>query len=189
MVSEYDTTTCELGECVFGRQCVRGTGPLTAKIMLIGEAPGQVELKEGQPFVGRSGVLLDKLLVEAGLSRADIYVTNTCGCVDMSREDKRPLPAELAACKPRLDTEIALIMPRVILLVGNTAIQNYFPGYRVGEVYNRPRALSPDMVVVPTYHPAHVLRGHQQVRQVILDALILARQLSEGLGGGEASQS
>lgn len=169
--------TCEFGVCAFGRKCVQGFGPLPARIMLIGEAPGAMELKLGRPFIGRSGELLDTLLMELDMRRRDIRITNTCGCVDMERDDRRPLPAELEACAPRLEMEIELCDPAAILLMGNTAIQRFFPGERVGQVYNVARNYK-GAVVVPTYHPAAYLRGNAQLRPIIKDALRLVQKFA-----------
>lgn len=170
---------CEFGVCAFGRKCVQGFGPLPARILLIGEAPGAVELKLGRPFVGRSGELLDTLLMELDMKRRDIRITNTCGCVDMERDDRRPLPAELEACEPRLEEEIELCDPAAILLMGNTAIQRFFPGERVGQVYNAARSYK-GRVVVPTYHPAAYLRGQTQLRPIIKEALSMVRRYADG---------
>lgn len=165
---------------------------MPAPLMLIGEAPGAYELRTGRPFVGRSGDLLNEMLSECDLRRASIRIANTCGCVDMEREDRRPLPAELDSCRPRLDMEIALTNPRVILLMGNTAIQRFFPGMRVGQVYNSVRAvghldalaegelLGLTRLLIPTYHPAAVLRN-AHLRPVLHEAVTLARRLSERL--------
>ena len=167
--------TCTPGVCAFGRQCVPGRGNLAARIMLIGESPGAYELKYGVPFVGRSGQLLDSLLDTVGLQRGDLYITNTCGCVVLSREDKRPLPAELDACRPRLLGEINMVEPAVVLLLGNTALAHWFPGWRIGQVYNKARAVG-GIVYIPTYHPAAALRNPQLV-PVITEALGTARRL------------
>ena len=156
---------------------MEGSGPLDARILLLGEAPGKQELEQEEPFVGRAGKLLDELLGEAGLERALIRITNTCGCVDMSREDRRPLPAELEACRPRLVAEIELCQPRVVVLMGNTALSAFMPGFRIGEVHSAWRAAG-GIVYLPTYHPSHVLRGAKQVRPVILSALNSARRLA-----------
>ena len=169
---------CGFGQCAFGRQCVEGSGPLDARVMLVGEAPGKQELEEGVPFVGRAGRLLAELMAEAGLERALVRITNTCGCVDMSREDKRPLPAELEACRPRLMAELELCRPSVVLLMGNTALSAFLPGFRIGEVAGQWRA-SEGRILIPTYHPSHLLRGARQVRPVIMAALNSARRISE----------
>lgn len=172
------TMTCLFGECAYGRRQVEGEGPMPARIMLIGEAPGRWEVERGRPWVGAAGKLLDELLGEAELRRADIRLANTCGCVDMEREDKRPLPAELDACLPRLLLEIEMTQPRVLLLMGNTALGRYFAGYRIGQIWGSIRALPGGTYAIPTYHPSHVNRGNHQVRPLIVDAMKLARRLA-----------
>ena len=171
---------CLRGWCAFGRQAVPGTGRPDAEVLIIGEAPGARELREGVPFVGPAGSLLNSLLQEAGLSRDEVYITNSCSCVALSREERRPLPAELAACRPRLEEEIATVNPRVVLLIGATALSVFFPGYRIGEVYNTWRAVE-GRIIVPTYHTAHILRsgtGHKaQLHAIILEALRRAKRL------------
>ena len=167
---------CTPGVCAFGRQCVQSVGNPSARIMLVGEAPGAYELKYGRPFVGRSGQLLDSILETVGLQRDDLWITNTCGCVEMSREDKRPLPAELDACRPRLLNEIRMVEPMLCMLLGNTALAHWFPGWRVGQVYNHCRAVD-GIVYLPTYHPAAALRN-PQLRPVITEAFSIARRLT-----------
>lgn len=170
--------TCEFGICAFGRKAVPGVGPMPADIMLLGEAPGAYELKLGTPFVGRSGKWLDEALRQCGLTRQHLRISNTCGCVDMTREDKRPLPSELDACRPRLNTEFDLVNPKVILLMGNTAIQTFFPGMRIGEIHGSIRH-DGKRLLIPTYHPAAVLRGNHQVAPIIHEALKTARRFAE----------
>ena len=166
---------CTLGVCAFGRQAVQGVGNPSARIVIVGEAPGAYELKYGRPFVGRSGELLDDLLGTVGLQRDDLYITNTCGCVVLSRDDRRPLPAELDACRPRLLQEVDMVEPMVCLLMGNTALAHWFPGWRIGQVYNKARAVG-GIVYIPTYHPAAALRNPQLI-PVITQALDTARRL------------
>jgi len=134
---------------------VPGTGPATAVIMAIGEAPGEREDKEGRPFVGAAGKLLTELLAGAGLSRDDIFITNVIKSRPPGNRD--PLPEEVAACSGYLDAQIAIIEPRVILLLGRHALQRMVPGapgisrchgqlLRVGE-----------RNYMPCYHPAAAL--------------------------------
>lgn len=156
---------------------MEGSGPLDARILLVGEAPGKFELEQGVPFVGRAGKLLNELLRKAGLDREQLRITNTAACVAMEREDRRPLPAELEACRPRLDAEVSLCDPHVILLMGNTALSAFLPGFRIGEVAGSWRAVD-GRVVIATYHPSHILRGAKQVEPVILSALTSARRLA-----------
>ena len=104
---------------------VPGTGPATARIMAIGEAPGEREDREGKPFVGQAGQLLTRLLEEVGLSREDIFTTNVIKSRPPSNRD--PLPDEVTACAPYLDQQIAVIQPQVILLLGRHALQRMVP--------------------------------------------------------------
>lgn len=176
--------SCELGQCIFGRKAVGGYGPMPVPsgLLLVGEAPGRDELAQGRPFVGKSGRLLDDLLYRAGISRAELRITNTCGCVDLDREIRKPLPEELEACRPRLDWEVATAEPRVLILMGNTALSAFMPGFRIGEVYNRPR-YDGKYIYVPTYHPAATFRA-KHLEPVILEALTLAHRLAEETENG-----
>lgn len=167
---------CSPGVCVMGRQCIQGTGDPSARIMLLGEAPGRDELRYGRPFVGRAGQLLNELLTLAGLSRDELWVTNVCGCVDMKRDDKRPLPAELLACRPRVLNEINMVGASVVVLMGNIAMAHWLPGFRIGQVYNNCRTVD-GVVYVATYHPAAALRN-PQLESVIVEGLSLARRLA-----------
>jgi len=180
------TTTgehCSVGYCVEGRTAVVGSGSLVASILLVGEAPGVAEVREGAPFVGRAGKLLDSILVTAGLTRRDLYITNTCACVALEREDRRPLPSQMTACRPRLMAEITTVDPAVIVLMGVTALDAFYPGTRIGDVYGVWR-YSNGRIVIPTYHPAHVLRGNPQVQPIIEAAFIAARRLTQGVTDG-----
>ena len=171
---------CGFGVCAYGRQCVSGSGPLTADIFIVGEAPGREELRRGAPFLGRSGNLLDELLGSADLARRELRVTNTCGCVEMSRDDKRPLPDELDACRPRLLAELEIVgHPKVAVLMGNTALSVAFPGFRIGEVYNEMRAMPAGWIAIATYHPSAVLRGSHHLKPIILEALKMAKRIRD----------
>ena len=168
---------CTIGTCAYERQCVAGWGPLPAEIVLVGEAPGKQELSEGRPFIGRSGQLLDRLLDRVGLDRAAIRITNRTGCVVLEREDRRPLPEEIAACEPRLLRELALAHPRVILCMGNTAMSLFWPGERIGTVYNQVRSLPDGTMVLASYRPAAALRNPHLV-PVIEEGLRIVRSLA-----------
>lgn len=177
-MSTHVSQACSTGVCSFGRQAVPGENlDLRGGIALVGEAPGYSELKFGRPWVGRAGKKLDELLGRAGLHREGVTLLNTCACVELTREDKRPLPAELEACRPRLLAEVQMCDPRVILLMGNTALSAFLPGFRIGEVAGTWRAWE-GRVLVPTYHPSHLLRGAHQVEPVIIEALNSARRIA-----------
>ena len=173
-------SACGLGVCALGRQAVTGIGSIPASIAIVGEAPGREELRVGEPFKGPAGRLLDKLLSASGLTRSEVFLTNVCACVDMTREDRRPLPAELDACRPRLEAELVACEAKVAVLVGNSALSLAFPGYRIGEVYGQCRAVG-GRIYVAAYHPAAALRSGGQsspLCETIVAALSLARRLS-----------
>ena len=111
-----------------GTQTVFGEGPRQATLMLVGEQPGDAEDLSGHPFVGPAGKLLDRALADAGIDRAAVYVTNVVKHFKWEprgkrRIHKKPRASEIAACRPWLDTEIALVKPRVIVCLGATAAQ------------------------------------------------------------------
>jgi len=139
---------------------VFGEGSPNADLMVIGEGPGHDEDVQGRPFVGRSGQLLDRLLLEElGLARSAVYIANVVKCRPPGNRD--PRPEEIAACHPWLAAQLDLIAPRVILTLGNFASKlmlSTTAGIRQlrGQVHPSDR---PGTVIVPTYHPAFVLRG------------------------------
>lgn len=149
-------TACPLAP---GRtQVVFSRGDPTSDLMFVGEAPGRDEDLAGEPFVGRSGKLLDRLLFEElGRDRSDCYVCNVVKCHPPGNRD--PLPNEVETCRHFLDDQVELISPRVIVTLGNFASRTLLDRTdgitRLrGQIY-RYR----DSVLVPTYHPAAALRG------------------------------
>ena len=137
---------------------VFGVGDPAADLMFVGEGPGHEEDLKGEPFVGRSGRLLDRLLrEEVGLSRDRVYIANVVKCRPPNNRD--PHPEEVASCRPFLERQIDLIAPRVIVTLGNFAARlllDTSAGIKSlrGRVYPYR-----DAVVVPTYHPSFVLRS------------------------------
>jgi len=151
-------STCTLCRLSAGRtQVVFASGNPDAELMFIGEGPGFHEDKQGLPFVGAAGQLLNRLLEEIGLSRDETYVCNVVKCRPPGNRD--PLPDEIEACKPYLMDQIRLVDPRVIATLGNFATRF---------ILGRPTAISrvrgqrfpfDGRVVIPTFHPAAILRG------------------------------
>lgn len=137
---------------------VFGIGSPRAGLLVVGEAPGRDEDQSGEPFVGRSGKLLDRLLLEEiGITRGDCYIANVVKC--RPPENRNPLPDEVASCRPYLDSQIELLSPSVILTLGNFASRALLAS-SAGVTTLRGRTYSlGDVVVVPTYHPAAALRG------------------------------
>ena len=108
------------------KNAVPGEGQLAAKIMFIGEAPGRSEDEKGKPFVGAAGRILDELLKKAGIERSQVFITNTVKC--RPPNNRMPDDDEVAACKPYLDRQTALIKPKVICILGKTAYSSLLGG-------------------------------------------------------------
>jgi len=154
-------------------QTVFGEGPRTAEFMLVGEQPGDQEDRQGHPFVGPSGRLLDEALAAAGIDRRRVYVTNAVKHfkfvrVELTRRrlHKKPSAGEVRACRPWLEEEIRLVRPRVIVALGATAAQALLgPKFRVTE--QRGTAVRSEWadVVLATVHPSSVLRAPPESRE------------------------
>lgn len=153
-------TRCALAQ---GRtQVVFGTGDPKADLLVVGEGPGREEDRRGEPFVGRSGQLLDTLLrQELGIDRTGCYIGNVVLCRPPGNRD--PRPEEIEACRPYLDAKLRIIRPRVVLTLGNFATRTLL-GTSEGIRKLRGRTYPfRDAVLVPTYHPAAALRGGAEV--------------------------
>ena len=146
-------------------RAVPGEGPENAEIMLIGEAPGFNEDKQGRPFVGAAGQFLEKLLASANLSREDVYITNTVKCRPLNNRD--PLPVEMAACRKYLDRQIAAIAPKVIVTLGRHSLTSFLPKETITKARGRPRSVN-GTTLFPMYHPAAAL--HQQSLREVIEA-------------------
>jgi uracil-DNA glycosylase family protein len=163
-------TACPLYKT--GTQTVFGEGPAKATIMLIGEVPGDYEDRQGKPFVGPAGKLLDEALAEVGVDRKQVYVTNAVKHFKWRPAGKRrihekPNSMEIAACRPWLEAEISLVKPGIIVCLGATAAQVVFgKDFRVtkqrGEFVASPLAKN----VMATVHPSSILRApNDEARQ------------------------
>lgn len=139
-------------------QVVFGVGNPSSRLVFVGEAPGREEDLRGQPFVGRSGQLLDRLVLdELGLTRDDFYIANVVKSRPPANRD--PRPEEIAACRPWLDRQLDIIDPRVVVTLGNFATKVLL-GTTEGITKLRGRSYPyRNGVLVPTFHPAAVLRG------------------------------
>jgi uracil-DNA glycosylase family 4 len=143
------------------KQAVFSDGPITAKVMFVGEAPGENEDEQGIPFVGKSGQLLNRALTAVGINRADSYVTNTCK--HRPPDNRTPTLSEAIQCTTRfLAKEIEIIRPMVIVPLGNPAMQ-FFLGADKGITKTRGNWFDyKGYQVFPTFHPAYVLRNPQR---------------------------
>ena len=151
-------TACELHA---GRQnTVFGVGDRSADLMVIGEAPGAEEDRQGEPFVGRAGQLLNAMLLAIGLQRDQVFIANILKCRPPGNRD--PRPEEALKCEPFLRRQVALVRPRVILAVGRVAAQNLLKSQEaVGRMRGRAFQFEGIPVVV-SYHPAYLLRSPEQ---------------------------
>lgn len=150
-----------------GSQTVFGEGKVPAKIMLVGEQPGDAEDRAGHPFVGPAGRLLDDALAEAGIARSDVYITNAVKHFKWERGEKsrrrihrKPNGTEIRACRPWLDQELALVKPRVVVCLGATAAQAMLGrSFRVTKSRGRKQSAPFAEAVFATVHPSAVLRA------------------------------
>jgi uracil-DNA glycosylase family 4 len=138
-------------------QVVYGVGHPEADLMFIGEGPGYHEDKQGEPFVGAAGQLLTRLLSEIGLERRDVYICNVVKCRPPGNRD--PLPDEIEACRPWLMEQVALVAPAIVVTLGNFATRTILDRpVGISRVRGQ-RFLWEGRTVIPTFHPAAVLRG------------------------------
>ena len=149
-------TACALAET--RTNVVPGEGPTDARIMLIGEAPGQNEDKQGRPFVGAAGRLLDELLPEAHLNRSEVYITNILKCRPPGNRD--PLPQEIATCRRHLELQIIRLDPELIITMGAFSLHHFFPGETIGRAAGTLRNKD-GRYVYPVMHPAAALRRRE----------------------------
>jgi DNA polymerase len=164
--------------CNLGRsQTVFGVGNPKARLMFVGEAPGEDEDKKGEPFVGRAGQLLTKIIEAIGLTRDQVYIANVIKCRPPG--NRNPEPDEVATCEPFLFRQIDAIQPKVIVPLGKFAAQCLL---KTTEPITRIRGREyryRDAILIPTYHPAYLLRNPSSKREVWEDM----KRVRELLGG------
>jgi DNA polymerase len=171
-----DCQRCRLGK--ERKKLVFGVGNPNASLVLIGEAPGEQEDLTGEPFVGRSGQLLTRMLGAIGLSREEVYICNVVKCRPPQNRD--PQPDEIATCSPFLHRQIQAIGPSVILTLGRFAAVNVLGlDQAIGELRKRVGSLN-GIPVVPTYHPSYLLRTPRMKRQAWDDLLTVRRLIRTG---------
>jgi uracil-DNA glycosylase family 4 len=170
-------TACALHES--RTQTVFGVGNRQADWLVIGEAPGAEEDRQGEPFVGRAGKLLDAMLLALGLQREQVFIANILKCRPPNNRD--PAFEEVRCCWPFLERQIALLGPRIILAVGRIAAQNLLQtDVPVGKLRNRIHRYQPGNIpVVVCYHPAYLLRSPREKRKAWDDLQLAYRTLTE----------
>jgi uracil-DNA glycosylase len=147
--------------------------------MIVGEAPGFNEDRQGEPFVGAAGKLLDTLLARIELSRADVYITNVLKCRPPMNRD--PMPNEAEACSPYLKEQMALVQPKVVLILGRHALERLMPGQGSISRIHGSLIRRGDLAYVPLYHPAAALHNGALVADLERDFDALKRYLDQVL--------
>ena len=165
------------------KNVVFGVGSLDAQLMFVGEAPGADEDEQGEPFVGKAGQLLTKIIQATGLSRGDVYIANILKCrpdtPGQSAGNRKPTPEEMQTCIPYLHEQIDLIRPKVIVALGVTAVEGLL-GKTVGITKLRGHWQTyRGTPLMPTYHPAYLLRNQamSEKRRVWEDMLAAMEKL------------
>lgn len=156
-------------------------GSLSAPLVLIGEGPGEQEDLSGIPFVGRSGQLLDRCLDEAGITDGMFHIMNMVKCRPPG--NRKPTAAECAACRPLLEWQLRYVKPNIIVLLGASAY-NHFTGDKTAISKVRGQWLEKDgYLLMPTFHPAYVLRDPRQKDKLIHDLMLVRTRLEDFLSG------
>jgi uracil-DNA glycosylase len=172
-------TKCDLYK---GRtKAVPGEGPTHAEIMLIGEGPGANEDKQGRPFVGASGKFLDQLLAQAGVTRADVWITNVVKCRPPGNRD--PQTIEVETCTTNyLDNQIKIVNPSIIVTLGRHSMSRFIPDAKITQIHGQMQKIG-RRFIIPMFHPAAAL--HQvQIRPMLLEDFAKLPELLEEARAG-----
>jgi DNA polymerase len=172
-----DCTRCPL-HAQGRKQIVYGVGNPAADLMFVGEAPGADEDIQGEPFVGRAGQLLTKIIEAIGLSRSDVYIANVIKCRPPG--NRNPAPEEVSACQPFLFRQIDIIRPRVIVALGTFAAHTLLgTDAPISRLRGRVHEFRGGSTLVPTFHPAFLLRSPDRKRDVWEDMKIVRALLAD----------
>jgi DNA polymerase len=175
-------TVCTKCELYKGRtHAVPGEGPTHAEIMLIGEGPGANEDKQGRPFVGASGKFLDELLSQAGVTRADVWITNVVKCRPPGNRD--PEVVEIETCTTNyLDQQIKLVNPSIIVTLGRHSMSRFIPDAKITQIHGQMQKIG-KRFIIPMFHPAAALH-QQRFRPMLLEDFAKLPQLLEEARAG-----
>lgn len=154
---------------------VFGSGSLKASLVFVGEAPGEEEDKQGLPFVGRAGQLLTKIIEAMGLKRDDVYIANILKC--RPPNNRAPLPAEILACEENVKRQIEMIKPKVICTLGKFASQTLLRTMTPISALRGKFHIYNGVKVMPTFHPAYLLRNPADKKLVWEDMKKIRREL------------
>lgn len=189
---------CSANCCAFGHTFVPDRGAISSPIVLVGENPGFKEVEMMMPFMGPAGRKLMEFLAASRVDQSQCYFTNTVHCREEGRKPATPNVMEIEACHPVLMDTLKSIRPKVVVVLGNTALSHFYPGFKVGKIRgtlrqyeiaptNEPtseptetQARGPCMAtetrpvsftVIPTYHPSAVLHGNKSIIPLIIEDL------------------
>lgn len=162
---EAQIRTCQRCRLAQGRTlAVPGEGPLGAKIMFIGEAPGFHEDQQGRPFVGAAGQFLEQLLASINMIRQQVFIANVVKCRPPNNRD--PQPDEITICRPYLEQQIAMVKPRLIVTLGRHSMALAFSDVTISRIHGQPKRVG-DIVYLPMFHPAAAL--HQPSYRTLIE--------------------
>jgi DNA polymerase len=169
-----DCTRCRLHET--RTRAVPGEGDPDTEVMFVGEGPGSNEDREGRPFVGRAGGLLERLLGHISWGRQDVFITNVVKCRPPGNRD--PEPDEIAACAPYLRRQLEALDPSVVVTLGRFSMATFMPGVRITQAHGTTRLADPatgarDATVFAMYHPAYALRNPAVERESYDDMALI----------------
>lgn len=159
---------------------VMGEGNVNADIVLIGEAPGKKEDEQGLPFVGAAGKFLNDMLIQAGMERRDVYITNIVKYRPPNNRD--PQPAEKEAFLPYLLRQLQIINPKVVVTLGRHSMEYFLPGTTIGAIHGKPHLVqvgAVPLIVIPLYHPAAALYNGSMRQTLIKDFIAIPAQIEK----------
>ncbi len=160
---------------------VIGDGNLNAQIVFIGEAPGKNEDEQGLPFVGASGKFLNEMLAQAGMERADVYITNIVKYRPPNNRD--PLPEEKKAFWPYLLKQLQIIQPKVVITLGRHSMEYFLPDMKISQIHGQAKRIQfgdDKLTIVPLYHPAAALYNGS-LRQTLIEDFLLVPEIIQKL--------
>ncbi|MDP7463487.1 MAG: uracil-DNA glycosylase [SAR324 cluster bacterium] len=180
-LADLEKKYCTCQRCPLGdtrKKFVFGSGNSKARLLFIGEGPGADEDAQGLPFVGRAGRLLTSMIEVIGIDRPDVYVTNIVKCRPPG--NRNPTPEEIACCQPILDQQVSLINPDLIVTLGNVPLKTLIPGSPGITKVRGQRMSYQRWPLIPTFHPAYLLRNRNALDQAWEDFRSFGAQLHSG---------
>jgi len=180
VLAEIVRACTRCGLCKQRKQAVFARGTGSSGVCFVGEGPGADEDAQGLPFVGKAGQLLDRMIEAMGLGRDEVYVCNIVKC--RPPDNRKPEPDEMAACMPYLNEQLELIAPRVIVALGATAVQGLLgTGEGIMRMRGKWKSYRGQIDVMPTFHPAYLLRTPAAKREVWEDLQEVLRRIGRSV--------